>query len=191
VIASASPDPSTTSALDDRNATDPIVSSLGKLTCVRRRSRDCNAQPPRRVDRPAVNNCEPSGAADAPVTLRISVDTLSRPSSGWWIDHRCALREAPSSFGGRLQLGYSRFRDGHPSPSQNREWRICSRDDRSIGSRNIVYEITEATTIVRTLRSDVKDALDQRHAAGVLGHRDATVTRVAYSARSPTPAAGI
>ena len=78
------------------------------------------------------------------------------------------MREAPPSLGGRLPLGYSQF---------------CSRDDRSIRSRNIVYEVAEATTIVRTLRPDVEDALDQWHAPGVLGHRDATVARRLHSAR--------
>ena len=95
-----------------------------------------------------------------------------RPAGG--LTTAAAVREAPPSLGGRLPLGCSRF---------------CSRDDRSIRSRNIVYEIAEATTIVRTLRPDVEDALDQRHAAGVLGHRDATVARRLHSARPPGHAA--
>lgn len=45
-----------------------------------------------------------------------------------------AVREAPPSFGGRLELSYSRFHDGHPSPPQNREWRLCGREDPSIRS---------------------------------------------------------
>ena len=45
-----------------------------------------------------------------------------------------AIREAPPSFGGRLQLGYSRFHDEHPSRSQNRECRLCGREDPSIRS---------------------------------------------------------
>jgi hypothetical protein len=56
----------------------------------------------------------------------------ARPAGG--LTTAAAVREAPPSFGGRLHLGYSRFHDGHPSPSQNREWRLCGREGPSIRS---------------------------------------------------------
>ena len=76
---------------DDRLATISIVNSVARARRASPPKQSLESQLPWRADPPAVNNCEPSGAADAPVTLRIPVDTLSRPSSRRWIDHRCGL----------------------------------------------------------------------------------------------------
>jgi hypothetical protein len=50
-----------------------------------------------------------------------------------------AARGTHECFQGRLRLVYSRFHDGRPSPSQNREWRIPSARE-SLGQQSPNFE---------------------------------------------------
>jgi hypothetical protein len=77
-------------------------------------------------------------------------------------------------FQGRLQLGYSRSHDGHPSPSQNREWMIL-RD--SLGQQSPTLKAATAAESPRFAFSKPSppyggDGLERLAALPTAGSRD-------------------